>query len=346
MRARSGRTLLVALAVSLTALACGPTAIPAPAPTDDEGLPFQPIATPVAAAPAAVPAPQVGGTNRLPGRLLFIKDGNLWDYQNGAAHEVAVGNTFRQPRWSPDGSRFAYVYRGTNFSDIFVGVADGSSHTRLTSSQARIIEDNDWNFRPTWSPDGRQIAYVTDTASVNPTLWVMNAADGSGRRAVRSADFVQEAVDELSWSPDGAWLAMTLFSGPGPSQVALVSMAAGQRVSGRVLTQHANGALDPAWSPDGAWLAYVGREGRAVNLYVARPDGTGTQKLTASGVVRAPAWSPDGKHLAFLSAQTGAFEVWVIDVAAEEAGTLKVSAPRQVTRELSLDAISGVTWGP
>jgi TolB protein len=174
----------------------------------------------------------------------------------------------------------------------------------------------------------------------------MNAADGSGRHAVRANEFVQEAVDEISWSPDGNWLAMTLFYGAATSQIGLMPMVTGQRLQGSILTNASNGAFDPAWSPSGDWIAYAGRDGRNVDLFAIRSDGTQTVRLTTSGVVRAPTWSPDGAHLAYLSAQTNAFEVWVVDISRDDKGVIKASNPRQVTHDLSLDAISGITWGP
>lgn len=328
-------TGLAALGLSVT-VACGPNALPPASGARSDGVAAAPLLAPAAAlAQGAVPS----------GRILFIKDGNLWAWQDGSAGEVAVGSTWRQPRWATDGSRFAYVYQGANFSDIFVGDRDGTDQTRLTQAQHPIIEDNDWNYRPTWSPDGRRIAFVSDAASFNPTLWVM-AADGTGRRAIPTPGFAQEAVDQLSWSPDGATLAVSLFFGPEPSQVALVPVEATSREQARILTNHPAGALDPAWSPDGAWIAYAAREAQGTDVFAMRADGSASQQLTSLGTARFPAWSPDGRSLAYLSAQTNAFEVWVVDVVATSAGGIEARNPRQLTRDLGVDAPSGITWGP
>lgn len=323
------------LGLSVT-VACGPNAFPPASDASPGGAAAPPLlASAAGLAQGAVPT----------GRILFVKDGNLWAWQNGSAGEVAVGATWRQPRWAPDGSRFAYVYQGANFSDIFVGDRDGTDQTRLTQAQQPIIEDNDWNFRPTWSPDGRRIAFVSDAASFNPTLWVM-AADGSGRRAIPTPGLAQEAVDQLSWSPDGATLAISLFFGPEPSQIALVPVEPASREQARILTNHPAGALDPAWSPDGAWIAYAAREAQGTDIFVMRADGSAVQQLTRLGTVRFPAWSPDGSSLAYLSAQTNAFEVWVVDVVTTSDGAIEARNPRQLTRDLSVDAASGISWGP
>src|SRR5579859_5426279 len=190
------------------------------------------------------------------GLILFISDGDLYLLDANGAHQFATGGTFSQPVWGPDGSTLAYVYRGTNFADIFVTDDQGQSQTRLTNSQSTILDNNDWNLRPTFSPDGQFIAFVSDRNSALPNLWLMNA-DGTGRRALSTPGIQQDDVDALSWSPDGSELAVTLFNEPGPTQLALVPMNStpGIRQQGRILTALPTGAFDPAWSPDGSWLA-------------------------------------------------------------------------------------------
>jgi TolB protein len=283
----------------------------------------------------------------LPGRVLFVKDGDLWVLDASGARQLAAGGTFSQPSWAPDGSSLAYVYQGTNFADIFVTDDQGSRQQRLTNSQSTILENNDWNFRPSWSPDGKLIAFVSDRSSSFPTLWLMNAADGSGRRVLSTPGLQQEAVDAISWSPDGSQLAMTLFNQPGPTQIAVVSLGGPGRQSSRLLTSLSGGALDPSWSPDGAWLAFAGHDGYAIEMFAVRPDGTSVTRLTSDGhLARSPAWSPDGQHLAYLSNRTGWFEVWVVDVQTDpSSGTLTASAPRQATQDLHVDAASGLSWG-
>jgi TolB protein len=290
-------------------------------------------------------APDLGAGG---GRILFVKDGDLWVVDERGSHALATGGTFSQPSWAPDGSGLAYVYRGTNFADIFVTDDQGQNQTRLTNSQSTILDNNDWNFRPAWSPDGKQIAFVSDKSTAFPVLWLMSSIDGSARHILTMPPGLQEeAVDAIAWSPDGSQLAITLFNEPGPTQIALVPLGGTGRQLGRVLTELPGGALDPAWAPDGSWLAFAGRDGFAVEIYAVQPNGTSITKLTADGLLaRSPAWSPDGRHLAYLSNKTGFFEVWIVDIQADSAGAPVVSnPPRQLTRDLHLDAPSGLSWG-
>lgn len=293
---------------------------------------------------AAVPGAHADQS--LQGRILFVKDGDLWLLNATGSHPLATGGTFSQPNWSPDGASLAYVYRGTNFADIFVTDDQGQNQLRLTSSQSTILDNNDWNLRPAFSPDGQLIAFVSDRASTFPTLQIMNAADGSGRHAVATPGLQEEDVDTLAWSPDGSQLAMTVFNEPGPAQIALLPLNVTGRETGRTLTSVAGGALDPAWSPDGNWLAFAGHDGGAIEIYAIQPDGNSQTRLTADGLLaRSPVWSPDGAHIAYLANKSGYFEIFEIDVTVDASGALQASPPRQITTDLQIDAASGLSWG-
>ena len=295
-------------------------------------------AAPSTASLAAAQLLPLGDT--IPGRILFVKDSNIWMWSEGRARQLTTGNTWQQPRWSPDGSRIAYVYRTENFSEIFVMDADGSNAQRLTRSQSSSLSNNDWTFWPTWSPDGSQLAFVSDSNSYHPTLWLMNA-DGSSKRQPRAPPTFQEADDALAWSPDGRRLAVTHFEQQ-HSQIYLFELPRGPL---RPLTESPLGALDPAWSPDGSTLAYAVREAGRVELRLRHVDEGPEVTLKSDGYSRAPAWSPDGRRLAFLSSQGGGLELYTVELA-PEGNSFMARNERQLTQDLNLDGTSGVSWGP
>jgi TolB protein len=295
-------------------------------------------ATPVA---ASLPGAQLlPPGDSIPGKILFVSGGNVWVWSGDRPRQITTGDTWQQPRWSPDGSRIAYVYRVHNFSEIFVMGADGSDPQRLTQSQSRSLADNDWALGPAWSPDGTQLAFVSDSGTYHPTLWFMNV-DGSAKRQARNPQAFQEVDDAPAWSPDGKRVALTHF-GPETSQIHLFEAPRGPF---RQVTESPLGAFDPAWSPSGELLAYAVRETGRSEVRVRRLEDSTEATLVRTGYNRAPAWSPDGKRIAFLSQRGAYFDLYVANVVPEGDGFV-ARDERQLTRDLNLDGTSGLSWAP
>jgi Tol biopolymer transport system component len=118
------------------------------------------------------------------------------------------------PVYSPDGSRIALTYRQDEHWEIQVMNADGSARTRLTKTSYQSFVEQILsgeaarsynNASPVWSPDGTEIAFVTDRTG-RWEIWVMNA-DGSNQRPMFPAGTLEgislqyNGMDEqmLSW---------------------------------------------------------------------------------------------------------------------------------------------------
>jgi len=175
--------------------------------------------------------------------------------------------------------------RGCNY-EIYVMNPDGSALTRLTNNPA-----ND-RF-PTWSPDGRRIAF-----SREKDIYVMNA-DGNNQTRLTNATSL---VMGLDWSSDGQRIIFSLSETPGKSGVYVMNM------DGSDLTRVTDGAW-PAWSPNGKRIAFsrdpYGR------LSVMSVDDSGLTHLSNKGFW--PAWSPDGERIAFTSTRDGNSEIYVMN---------------------------------
>lgn len=348
------RPRLVALALAawlVVAVGCGPLRPAAGEPSGGRSQAGAALNAPAAggavAAPnvasVAVAAPHVQQAAEAPGgRIIFVRDGNLWLWSGGSSRQFSEGNTWFQPAFSPGGKEIAYVYWGDNFSDIFVMAANGSSTRRLTKGQSASLPDNIWAFRPAWAPDGERLAYVSDATSQFNQVWLINK-DGASRRQLTSEGLGIQWADSLSWEPSGDRIAVTAArSMSEPSQIYLVDVAKG---GSEKFTTHNNGAFDPAWSPDGELIAYVGRPSAAGELWVSSTDGSQTAHLGRLQYVRSPAWSPDGKHLAVLATYSGLFEIWIVPVT-RTPGAVAFGEPRMLTREAGADPLSGLTWAP
>jgi TolB protein len=113
----------------------------------------------------------------------------------------------------------------------------------------------------------------------------------------------------------------------------------------RRITEAATGAYDPAWSPDGSWIAHTVRDGIVHDIWLTRPDGSETVRLTTTGRNRMPAWSPDGHWLAFLSLGDAGFDLRAIPVA-QAAEDVEPGEGRLLVSARPVEGAAGLTWGP
>ena len=184
--------------------------------------------------------------------------------------------------------------------ELYVMNPDGSGMRRLARFASAFP-------RPTWSPDGRMIAFERRLGPIGAPppgngqcrvchweIFVMNA-DGSGQRNLTGNAGGGFPV----WSPDGQQIAFSRDNGFIPNLYVMNVDGSGQR---RV-TQDPIHVWGASWSPDGQRLTFSsgvqGNPGRW-NIYVVNVDGSGQQQLTRDAG-QDPAWSPDGQRIAFTS---------------------------------------------
>lgn len=143
----------------------------------------------------------------------------------------------------------------------------------------------------TWSPDGRQVAFVWDLGGVQ-NVDVVDLASGAARAPRALTSYASGLVGDLFWTRDGRHVA---FARDGDLwRVPSDGSAAPQRVWAR---EASGDGFTP--SPDGTRVAFA----RAGDLFVRTLDGRETRLTSTPGVNETgPVWSPDGSRLAFTSA--------------------------------------------
>jgi Tol biopolymer transport system component len=283
------------------------------------------------------------------GRLVFL-DGStgfdvLWTMRadGSGVRRVTRAQDLEEvePEWSPDGSKIAYSRGDTCQTEpldvcnrIWTVDADGSQARRLIPRRLPgPLANREVSFQaPTWSPDGRRIAYEQSIwESQRSNLYVMNA-DGSRRRRLTRLRNARSPA----WSPDGAAIAFTHRpERPGNREIYVLTLKTGKL---RRLTRTKADESLPQWSPDGRRIVYQRWDDEGSDVFVMNADGSGQRNLSRRpGLDGGPAWSPGGGLIAFVS---GAEDSLIYVMPADGSGRAQkvMRSPKLVEHELD--------WGP
>jgi TolB protein len=192
--------------------------------------------------------------------------------------------------------------------EIFVSDYDGANQRRVTT-------DGDLDLTPSWSPDGRFLAYTSYRRGFQDIF----VTDLGTRR--QSSPTLGRGPNWLpAWSPDGKQIAFT-STRDGNSEIYV--MNADGTACRRLTT---NWAIDtsPAWSPDGKQIAFTSNRTGSPQIWVMDADGSNPRAVTTEKYCDRPTWSPGPvDEIAYVSQTRTGFDIEVIDM-----GTRRV---RQLT---------------
>ncbi len=226
---------------------------------------------------------------------------------------TSLGGFEMNPTFSPDGEQVAFTWSRTLQSGCMPGEAAPNNFdiyvTIVGSMQVRRLTDHPGNdFAPSWSRDGRHIAFMRFICGTEGfRLRVMSALGGSERALTDLS-----VVPPISWSPDGRYIAVVRApSGANPDREAGIWIVPTQAGTPRALTSPVTlgdvGHRAPTFSPDGRHLAYVScPEPLTCHVEVLELDATlapvgQPRRLTRTGFnsIGTLAWTRDGTTVVF-----------------------------------------------
>jgi len=184
---------------------------------------------------------------------------------------------------------------------LVVADADGYDPRTIAESAEPLMS-------PAWSPDSRNIAYVSFEGR-SSAVYVQRLATGERTRVSARAG-VNGAP---AWSPDGRRLALTLSR---DGNLDVYTLELDTQTLSRVTTDDAIDT-EPEWSRDGRSLYFTSdRSGSAQVYRVALDGGRQAERVTfTNGYNARPRLSPDGKELALVTLDRGGYRIGVMDIA-------------------------------
>jgi dipeptidyl aminopeptidase/acylaminoacyl peptidase len=193
--------------------------------------------------------------------------------------------------------------------------------------------------RPTWSPDGKSVAFISNISGRN-NIWVV-PSEGGWPVQLTVSDQRQTAP---TWSPDGKWIAyQSDYDGDELWDIFLVSPKTGKVVN--LTSTREIAETDPTWSPDGRYLAYLVKPKTSaapeIDIYdtlmrEVKHLTTGTPQDKGN---YNPIWSRDGKFIAYTQEQAKGTDsnIFIADVAT---GKSTLLTPHEREQRYSANDIS------
>jgi dipeptidyl aminopeptidase/acylaminoacyl peptidase len=201
----------------------------------------------------------------------------------------------------------------------------------IATKQAKVItKGNTDDNSPSWSPDGKSIAFLSKRGHANPDrtsnedLWVVEAREGAEPRQITKTPFGEGG--RPAWSPDGSRIAVLMSDDDqntayGMNKLIVVPSnppaSAGPATKPAIYMPQLDRAVSNiAWSPDGQNISFLLQDDRTNHVATVpaeNPNGTPTRKSTGNRVITSPSAGKDGNFAVLATEPTRMNEVYALE---------------------------------
>ena len=177
---------------------------------------------------------------------------------------------------------------------VYVARADGSG--------VRRVSGNGYAAVPTWSPDGRRLAFLR-AENNRPTVWNLWLLELASGEMARLTNYRYGQVWAGAWFPDGRRIAYSH-----EDRLILLDLDSGRSTS-YISPRRGRLVRTPAVSPDGRWIMFqVFRDGG----WLLDLESGSMQRVLDDPSAEEFTWAPDGRRVAFHSRRSGEWSLWIM----------------------------------